>query len=313
VREVAACHVGNWRLQLQRVSNCANFARMAADMRNRLKSTMGRVARLTGAYERRFRSQMTIVAFHRVNDELPGDALTCAPAKFEAFCRFFGKHFRVVPLAEQVAGCRAGCDLGGTLSITLDDGYLDHVEIAAPILRRLNLPATFFVTTGFIGSQVTPAWDRDLPIRSRWMTWDDVYSLHSQGFEIGSHTDSHLDIAKADPETVRADLALSRKKLLEALGTSAVPLFAYPFGGPQHISRQARELVREAGFACCVACHGGVNAPSPDPFALNRIAVDQWYTDPDLFGFELLTGRRAYGAGIEPRNSAGFPGDVLSQ
>src|SRR5579863_8772744 len=100
---------------------------MAASIRKLLKSVIGQVAGLTGAYERRFRSQMTIVAFHRVNDELAGDSLTCSPAKFEAFCKFFRQHFRVVPLLEQVAGCRTGSDLGGTLSITFDDGYLDNV------------------------------------------------------------------------------------------------------------------------------------------------------------------------------------------
>jgi peptidoglycan/xylan/chitin deacetylase (PgdA/CDA1 family) len=269
---------------------------MTESMRKQLKTVVARVASLTGAYERRFRSQMTIVAFHRVNDEFPGDMLTCSPAKFEAFCRFFRQHFRVLPLSQQIAGCRAGYDLGGTLSITFDDGYRDNLEIAAPILRKLQLPATFFVTTGFIGSLITPPWDRDLPRQPGWMSWDDVRTLHAQGFEIGSHTDSHLDMARADPESVRGDLMLSRQKLLDTLGRSAVQLFAYPFGGPEHISRRARDLVRELGFACCVSCHGGTNAVTPDPFDLNRIAIGQWYTHPDVLGFELLTGPEVYAA-----------------
>jgi peptidoglycan/xylan/chitin deacetylase (PgdA/CDA1 family) len=269
---------------------------MAASIRKQVKSVMGRVAGLTGAYERRFRSQMTIVAFHRVNDQLAGDSLTCSTAKFEDFCRFFRKHFRVVPLSEQVAGCRTGSNMGGTLSITFDDGYLDNVEVAAPILRSMQLPATFFVTTGFIGSQTTPPWDRNLPQQPGWMTWDHVRALRAQGFEIGSHTDSHLDMGTADPERVHADLALSKQKLLDALGAPAVRLFAYPFGGPEHISGRSRDQVREAGFLCCVSCHGGVNPATSDPFDLNRVAVDQWYTSPDVFGFELLTGPRVYTA-----------------
>jgi peptidoglycan/xylan/chitin deacetylase (PgdA/CDA1 family) len=302
-------------VQLQCSRNCANFVQvgggartgrrggvgqeqndddglhlMAASIRRQVKVAMGRMAGFTGAYERRFRSQMTIVAFHRVNDRLTGDPLTCSSAKFEAFCRFFREHFRVIPLAEQVAGCRAGSDMGGTLSITFDDGYLDNVQVAAPILRKLKLPATFFVTTGFVGSQVTPPWDRDLPLQPGWMSWDDVRALHAEGFDVGSHTDSHLDMGTADLERVRADLALSKQKLLDQLGASAVQLFAYPFGGPEHISRLALGLVHEAGFKCCVACHGGVNSATPDPFSLNRIAIGQWYTDPDVFGFELLTG-----------------------
>jgi len=274
----------------------AKTSPMAASLRKQLKSVLGRVAGFTGAYERRFRSQMTIVAFHRVNDRLVGDPLTCSTAKFEAFCNFFRAHFSVVPLAQQVAGCQAGNDLGGTLSITFDDGYLDNIEIAAPILRRLRLPATFFVTTGFIGSQFTPPWDQNLPQQPGWMSWDDVRALHSEGFEIGSHTDSHLDMGKADAETVWADLARSQEKLRAALGPSSGQLFAYPFGGPEHISRRSRELVREAGFTCCLSCHGGINAVTPDPFDLNRIAVDEWFTNPNVFAFEILTGPRAYNA-----------------
>jgi len=270
---------------------------MAASIRKQLKSVIGQVAELTRAYEQRFRSQMTIVAFHRVNDDFPEDSLTCSPAKFEAFCRFFRQHFRVVRLSEQVAGCRARVDMGGTLSITFDDGYLDNIQIAAPILRRLQLPATFFVATGFIGSQTTPPWDRDLPRQPGWMSWDDLRTLRAQGFDIGSHTNSHLDMAGADPEKVRADLELSRQKLLGALGAPAVRLFAYPFGGPEHISESALNLVRAAGFTCCLSCHGGVNpAITLDPFNLNRIAIVQWFTDPHMLGFELLKGRAAYTA-----------------
>ena len=264
---------------------------MAVSIRKQLKRVIGRAAGLTGAYERHFRSQMTIVAFHRVNDQLRDDSLTCTPAKFEEFCQFFRQHFRVVPLSEQVAGCRVGSDMGGTLSITFDDGYLDNIAVAAPILRRLRLPATFFVTTGFVGSQVIPPWDRNLPLRLGWMSWDDLRSLRAQGFEIGSHTDTHLDMGSADLEQVRAELALSKQKLLDALGAPAVSLFAYPFGGPEHISKSSRELVREAGFTCCLSCHGGLNPATPDPFNLNRIAINPWFTDPHVFGCELLMGQ----------------------
>ena len=59
-------------------------------------------------------------------------------------------------LAELLAGCRAGEDLGGTLVTTFDNGYRCNFDVAAPILRKLQLPATFFVTTGYIGSQSIP-------------------------------------------------------------------------------------------------------------------------------------------------------------
>jgi peptidoglycan/xylan/chitin deacetylase (PgdA/CDA1 family) len=245
---------------------------------------------MSGLYARRFHAHMTIVAFHRVSEELAADGLTCSPASFEAFCRFFQRYFRVMSLSDQLAAGRAGSDLGGTLSITFDDGYRDNAEVAAPILRRLQLPATFFVTTGFIDSQITPAWDRHLTRQPGWMSWRQVRALADMGFEIGSHTDTHVDLGTADAATVRADLAASRRKLADALGGPA-RLFAYPFGGREHITPASLELVREAGFACCAACYGGVNAATPDPFHLNRIGIGDWFRSPHQFGFELATGR----------------------
>lgn len=256
----------------------------------KLKSVLGRAAGLSGTYARDFRSKMTIVAFHRVNDLLPLDGLTCSSSKFEAFCRFFQKYFRVLSLADQVAGCRSGRDMGGTLSITFDDGYLDNVEVAAPILRHLGLPATFFVTTGFISSQSIAPWDTALPRNPGWMNWDHVRTLVKQGFDVGSHTDTHIDMGALDPQAIRADLATSKRKLLEELGITA-ELFAYPFGGREHMSPAARQLVREAGFICCASCYGGVNSPAADPYALNRIGVAKWFDSPDQFGFELVTNR----------------------
>jgi len=257
-----------------------------------LKEAIGRAAGITGIYSRNFRSKMVIVTFHRVNDELHGAELTCDSKKFAEFCRFFRAYFRVIPLSEQIAGCSAGKDMGGTLSITFDDGYRDNCEIAAPILSGLGLPAAFFVTTGFIGSQIVAPWDRDLPLQPGWMDWDQVRALAANGFEIGCHTDMHIDMGTTDPQAIRADIEVAKHKLHRELGRPA-RLFAYPFGGREHITEQSRLLVREAGFTCCMSCCGGTNGRGADPFDLNRIPIVGWFAAPDQFGFELLTRRTA--------------------
>ena len=255
-----------------------------------IKGTIGHVAGTTHVLEHRFRSKMIIVAFHRVSDTLPEDNLTHSASTFEEYCKFFRKHFKVVPLSMQVAGRQAAGELGGTLSITFDDGYRDNFETAAPILRKLGLPATFFVATGFIGSQAVAPWDRQLVRQPGWMDWDQVRSLASQGFEIGCHTDSHVDLGTASAETIRAELEVSKRKLEHELGKPA-RLFAYPFGGPNNISHRALELVREAGFVCCVSCYGGANLLTASPFELNRIPMALGFGTPDQFGFDMVFGR----------------------
>jgi peptidoglycan/xylan/chitin deacetylase (PgdA/CDA1 family) len=257
--------------------------------RRLLKTALGRIAGLSGAYARAFQSTMVSVAFHRVNDQMAGDSLTCGSAKFAAFCRFFRSHARVVSLGEQVAGCNERRDMRGTVSITFDDGYRDNFEVAAPILRDLQLPATFFITTGFIGSQVIAPWDAALVRQPGWMTWDNVRALASQGFEIGAHTHTHVDMGSADAATLRADLLRSRQAIQRELGLT-VRLFAYPFGGREHITDAALALVRELGYECCASGFGGLNPPGTSPYELRRIPIAEWFTTPHQFGFEFLRG-----------------------
>jgi len=263
---------------------------MKTPVKKKIKSALGRAAEAAGMFARDFRSKMVVVTFHRVNDWMEEDAITCSPARFEAFCRFFQRHFRVVRLSDQVAGCRAGRDMGGTLSITFDDGYRDNYEVAAPLLRRLGLPAAFFVATGFIGTDYSPPWDQHLTPQPGWMSWDQVRALHEQSFEIGAHTDHHIDLGVMDRDAIRAELSSCRAKLQEELGVPPT-LFAYPFGGRENISPASLELVREAGFECCLGAFGGVNPPVADPFHLHRISVGGWFATPHQLGLEILLRR----------------------
>ena len=60
---------------------------------------------------------------------------------------------RVVALGELLEALRSRADARGMLAITFDDGYLNNFTLAAPVLTDYQLPATFFVATGFIGTE----------------------------------------------------------------------------------------------------------------------------------------------------------------
>jgi peptidoglycan/xylan/chitin deacetylase (PgdA/CDA1 family) len=94
---------------------------------------------------------LSVLIFHRVMDA-PDPLQPSEPAadEFEARLAWVKSCFNVISLADGIAGLRSGRLPRRALSITFDDGYRDNAELAAPILVRLGLPATFFVATGFL-------------------------------------------------------------------------------------------------------------------------------------------------------------------
>lgn len=121
------------------------------------------------------------------------------PQLFERQMAFLSKHRRVIPLSQLVDEIMGGIEPpAGTVSITFDDGYLDNLTIAAPILNGYQLPATLFLATGYVTRE-----------ESQWA--DLLYWMLSK------RTSEILEVAGKDPAvfdlTSSNDLALARKSL----------------------------------------------------------------------------------------------------
>ena len=223
------------------------------------------------------------VAFHRVWDG-SRDELSYHPGAFDQLCRYWRDHFEVITLDRLLLRLARGyARREPALAITFDDGYADNAEIAAPILDRLGLNATFFVSTGAIGARNPFAWDRALPTPPPLMTWPQVRELHRAGFAIGSHTVSHPRLSQTRGAALEAELVDSRSRLESEVG-EPVRDFAFPFGQPGDCDETAREAVRRAGYRCCLACAGGLIQPGESPFRLRRICVSPRY-HPTPTGF----------------------------
>lgn len=260
----------------------------AVSWKKRLKAALGRLIYATGLHRFRFRDRATIVLFHRVDDELGADAISCTSGIFDAYCRFFARHFDVVSLSGLLDRIDGHESIDRCLVITFDDGYKDNRDIAAPILAKHGLTACFFVATDFIGSNHVAWWDATQQITSSWMHWDDVRALEEDlGFEVGAHTCNHVDLGKVSGGEAKDEIESSRARLEAELGHE-VRLFSYPYGGEKNIMDDNRQRVRQAGFRCCCSAYGGGVRADSDRFDLRRIPVSQWYASPYQLGFELL-------------------------
>ena len=174
------------------------------------KSIVGRSLAALGLHHRVLGDRGVVVAFHRVTDAYH-DSLTCSVKDFESFCLFFRRFFTVIPLSEMVTRLGRGQPLSRTLAVTFDDGYRDNYELAAPLLRSLGLPATFFVVSDFIESDTVAWWDRECVPPPGWMSWQEVRRLHADGFEIGAHTRTHANLGEVTGALAEWEIAGSRR------------------------------------------------------------------------------------------------------
>jgi peptidoglycan/xylan/chitin deacetylase (PgdA/CDA1 family) len=174
---------------------------------NALKTLLGHSIFHSGLDALLLRHAAVVVAFHRIDDTADADGLTIGVDMFERYCRFFRRHFRVTSLGDLVERLEQGRPVHRQLVLTFDDGYLDNFEHAAPVLERLGLPATFFVVTQWMGTDVVSWWDRTLSASHPWMTWDHVRSLHRRGFEIGAHTQTHADLGRVSEAEAKEEIS----------------------------------------------------------------------------------------------------------
>lgn len=97
------------------------------------------------------RARLSILIFHRVLPEtdplFPGEATI---ETFDAQMSLLKSVFNILPLPEAVARLKAGSLPARAAAITFDDGYVDNVTHALPILQKHGLHATFFIATSYL-------------------------------------------------------------------------------------------------------------------------------------------------------------------
>ena len=212
-----------------------------------------------------------ILLYHSVSED--------PPAWIRPYCvtpDVFARHVELIHesgmTALSVAEHAHRLDGGGPLPerpvlITFDDGLADFAEHALPALRRAALPATLFVTTGFVHGLPEGLGVSRPP--GPWLDAAALLELHSEGVEIGAHTHSHPHLDTLPVESARVEIARS-KEILESLLGAPVPSFAYPYGyhGPA-----VRRLAQTCGFASACAVKNALSFPTDDRFALARLTI----------------------------------------
>lgn len=92
--------------------------------------------------------QPKVLMYHRFSES--PRARFCCRASFRNQVEYFARHHTVLTMAQFAAAVSANAVPKNALVLTVDDGYRDFCQVAAEELLRVGVPATFYVTTGFI-------------------------------------------------------------------------------------------------------------------------------------------------------------------
>jgi peptidoglycan/xylan/chitin deacetylase (PgdA/CDA1 family) len=91
------------------------------------------------------------------------------------------QRYCLLSLEKLFLGLGDGGLAGRTAVFTIDDGYLDHAVVAAPVFAEFDCPVTTFVTTGFVDGRL-------------WFWWDQIEYIFAQT----AHPGLRLSLAGAE-------------------------------------------------------------------------------------------------------------------
>ncbi len=136
--------------------------------------------------------------------------------------------------------------------ISFDDGYLSQYVAAFPFLQKLDWPGVLNLK----------AQGSDLPDA-------DVQKMIEGGWELASHTITHVDLTTVDSTTLEREVAGSRRILRQRFGVP-VDNFCYPAG---RYDDTVVSAVRAAGYRGATTEIPGL-ASAADPYILDRLEIE---------------------------------------
>jgi peptidoglycan/xylan/chitin deacetylase (PgdA/CDA1 family) len=213
-----------------------------------------------------------ILVYHQISEAPPKGApfrgLYVSPGAFArqmALLKLLGyQGLCMSALLPHLKGERSGKVVG----ITFDDGYLNNLTHALPVLQRHGFSSTCYAVSNLLGR--TNVWDQGIGIAQvPLMDAGQLREWLAGGQEVGSHTQNHVRLLQSDAMTARAEM-VQDKAALEAMLATPVQHFCYPYGeyAPEHVV-----MAREAGFETVTTTRRGRSTIRGNLLELPRVPV----------------------------------------
>lgn len=211
-----------------------------------------------------------VLCYHKVSTRFCFEGTWTTPRRFAATVdRLQATGYRFLTESEYLDRLdRPDPTAGRSLFLTFDDAYENVYREAFPILRERRIPFHLFVVSDFVGRP--NAWDLSLGRRPhRHADWDQLADMVAAGATVGSHTASHADLTRLEPEALDRELQRSREAIASRLGIVPRTL-SYPFG---RFDARVRDAARRVGYEAAFSLYPPGANTRVDRYALRRNGV----------------------------------------
>jgi peptidoglycan/xylan/chitin deacetylase (PgdA/CDA1 family) len=100
------------------------------------------------------KNKLLVFTFHQAGPEFDpkfNNKFIWSPIEFlEQQLHYLNENFPIVSLSDGLFQLRNGQLKGTSVAITFDDGDISIKKFVAPLLQKLNIPATFFINTAYL-------------------------------------------------------------------------------------------------------------------------------------------------------------------
>lgn len=159
--------------------------------------------------------------------------------------------------------------------LTFDDGYINNVNYAYPLLKEFGWSATFFVVGNTLDKNACPRFGQ-----FEQLTIQQLAELDPETVQLAMHGYDHENFSELSTE----DTVIAIRQMIEAFEGSGLcfnKVLAYPYGKRPKSEKKSHQLEAMLRYAGVEAAFSIGNKPqrikSADPYNLNRI--DIWGDD----------------------------------
>jgi peptidoglycan/xylan/chitin deacetylase (PgdA/CDA1 family) len=117
----------------------------------------------------------------------------------------------------------------------------------------------------------------DLEVPRQVLTWDEVRATMPLT-RYGGHTHTHPIMSQLDSTALEFEIRLSQERIAQETGV-APRFFAYPNGGVEDFTQEAKILLRRHGFEIAFSAIEGLARPNPDWMAVRRFPQGKDFLD----------------------------------